>query len=173
MKSRNISNNDKVGFRQPYCCKKEAAIRILMVISMIAAAFAGCQEREGTNERSIKPSDISYWNNTAPFDQSPSMKAKQIASGYDGVLDVESINTDQDLLVVFKLEHMKRFQLKQMEKKLKKRLEKTFSKHRLTVSSDMKIYLETEKIAKDLNVLNKKEMKQKIEKIVKLSKEQT
>jgi hypothetical protein len=68
---------------------------------------------------------------------------------------------------------MKRFQLKQKEKTIEKKLKKSFRDYDVTVSSDMKIYWETEKLINKLENLDKREMNKKVENIIQLSREET
>ncbi|MGY4111584.1 hypothetical protein [Aeribacillus sp. SP014] len=56
---------------------------------------------------------------------------------------------------------------------MKKKLKKSFRDYDVTVSSDMKIYWETEKLINKLENLDKREMNKKVENIIQLSREET
>ena len=53
------------------------------------------------------------------------------------------VQKDKDILVAYKVKHMQRFRMKSIESKLKKDLQKNYKGYNFTVSSDMKIFLET------------------------------
>jgi Sporulation lipoprotein YhcN/YlaJ (Spore_YhcN_YlaJ) len=109
------------------------------------------------------------------YDQSPSKKAEEIAKKMEEITEVMAVNSDKELLVVFKMKHLQRFRLKKIENTVNKKLNKAFPDHKVTVSSDLKIYLETSKLKDKMKreKLSKKELSKKIEKITKLSNEQT
>jgi hypothetical protein len=109
------------------------------------------------------------------YDQSPSKKAEEITKKMEEVTEVVTVNTDKELLVAFKIKHLQRFRLKKIESNVNEKLKKAFPDHKVTASSDLKIFLETSKLKDKLKreKLSKKEVTKKIEKITKLSKEQT
>lgn len=135
--------------------------------------FSACQQNDMVDPTLEQPTKINYSTKNAPFNQKVAKKAEEIAESYDGVPKAISVNTDRKLLLTFQLDHMKRFQLKQKEKTIEKKLKKSFRDYDVTVSSDMKIYWETEKLINKLENLDKREMNKKVENIIQLSREET
>jgi len=67
---------------------------------------------------------------------------KQEVSSLPQIYDVAVVKGKEDTLVAYKVKHMQRFRMKQIEKDVQKRLEKKFPKEKFTISSDYKIFLE-------------------------------
>lgn len=108
-------------------------------------------------------------------DQQASNQAKQILSNYDEVQGVRAVNHNKQLLIGVKLKHHDRLQLDQLERDLRKKIKRNFSEMTITLSTDEKIHLEVKKLEKAMlnNELKEKELEKRIEKIRKLSKEET
>jgi Sporulation lipoprotein YhcN/YlaJ (Spore_YhcN_YlaJ) len=63
-------------------------------------------------------------------------------SNFDEIYDVAVVKGKEATLVVYKVKHMQRFNMKKVEKDLNKTLEENYPKENFTVSSDYKIFLE-------------------------------
>lgn len=148
--------------------KKRLFFMTILVFSLL---FQGCTQNYETNDSQTKLQTISM-KTSHPYDQSISVKAINLIKEVDGIQQAVSVNTDQDLLVAFKVNHFKRFQRQKIEAKTKKILEKHFKDYQVTTSNDLKIFIETEKLAKEQPKHNKKKFKKKVKKIIQLSKEQ-
>jgi hypothetical protein len=74
-------------------------------------------------------------------------------------------------LVVYKVKHMQRFRMKQIEKDLTKKLEEKYPKEQFTVSSDYKIFLEAVRLVerKDNGNLSGKQAEKRLNEIVKMT----
>lgn len=89
--------------------------------------------------------------------------------------EVVNITNNKEVLVAYKPKHFQRFKLKKISKKLKTKLAEQFPDVHFYVSSDMKIFLEVEKLREkqrksrlDNNIVAKE-----FEKIIDLMKEKT
>jgi hypothetical protein len=85
------------------------------------------------------------------------------------------VNTDKELMAAIKVENFDRFRLKSIEKSVKSDLEKKYPDYKVFVSTDKKIFWELEKIEQRLkkNDMNKKNLKNDLNKLKSLMKEQT
>jgi hypothetical protein len=101
---------------------------------------------------------------------------KKDVSSYPDVYDVAVVKGKKDTLVVYKVKHMQRFQMKRIEKDINKMLEKKYPKENFTVSSDYKIFLEAvrlnEKMKADKHYPQQKAEK-RLKQIVTMTKEMT
>lgn len=91
------------------------------------------------------------------------------------VYDVAVIKGEKDTVVAYKVKHLNRFRMKQIEKDINKRLEKKFPKEDFVISSDYKIFLEVIELIndeKDPDYSDKKADK-KLQEIIKLKQELT
>lgn len=90
---------------------------------------------------------------------------------YDSVV----VAADSTLVVSYKVKHLHRFQMKEIEKKMKIFLEEKYPDKEIVLSSDYKIFLElydfSDKWAADS--MNEKEAMDEIAKIIDLKKEMT
>jgi hypothetical protein len=94
---------------------------------------------------------------------------------FKDIYDVAVIKGDKEDLVVYKVKHLRRFYMKNIEKEVTNKLEDTFPDENFVVSSDYKIFLEAVRLNKkrqDQN-LSKEEAQKKLDEIIKLKKELT
>ncbi|MDZ5712987.1 sporulation protein [Jeotgalibacillus haloalkalitolerans] len=90
---------------------------------------------------------------------------------YDSVV----VAADSTLVVSYKVKHLHRFQMKEIEKKMKAWLEEKYPDKEIVLSSDYKIFLELYDLSDQWasDSLSEKEAMEEIEKIIKLKKEMT
>jgi hypothetical protein len=89
----------------------------------------------------------------------------------DEIYDVAVVKGEKATLVVYKVKHMQRFRMKQIEKDLNKKLEEKYPKEQFTVSSDYKIFLEAVRLVerKDNGSLSDKQAEKRLNEIVKMT----
>jgi len=143
--------------------------QFILLFTALFIFLGGCATNN-QQKTETEPTKTNY--QTQNFDQSASKKAKKLIEKRDEVPQVVSINTDKDLIVAFKINHLNRFQLKEVEKDIKKQLKKEFKDYKITTSNDTKIFIETEKLTKQMSKLDQEKLKKKVKKIIKLSKEE-
>ncbi|WP_147533257.1 sporulation protein [Bacillus marasmi] len=146
---------------------------------MILLLMGGCTNYSGqeTKVALIKTVDP----RPTVFGENESKDLKTLKKVHDEVLavhpvyDVAIVKGKKDIVVAYKVKHMHRFQMKQIEKDINKRLEKKFPKEDFVISSDYKIFLEViELIDDEKNPKHSdKEADKKLHEIIELKKELT
>lgn len=109
------------------------------------------------------------------INQEPSNRAKELIQTNHAITHIYAVNSDKQMIVAFEIEHLKRFQLKQYEKDITKRLKKEFPDLEVNVSTDQKMIIEVEQLEQAIasDSISEKELKKKMKHIIKLSKEKT
>lgn len=109
------------------------------------------------------------------IDQQASNQAKDILSKDEDITTVKAVNTDKLLLIAVEIEHNKRFNLDKIEKQLSKQMKKKFPDMKVEFSTDQKMIFELDELESNLqaNKVSNKALKQKIQHLVSLMKEQT
>lgn len=100
---------------------------------------------------------------------------KEEIENYKEIYDAAIVKGDKDILVAYKVKHMYRFQMKKIEKDLKKRLEKKYPDEKFAISSDYKIFLEAIRLQEKMRNpdFSRKEANKRLQKIIKLQQEMT
>lgn len=102
-------------------------------------------------------------------------KVKKEVMSLPYIYDAAVINGKDEILVAYKVKHMKRFRMKKIEKEVNARLEKKFPKENFVVSSDFKIFIETIELKEKMKdpQFSEKEAEKRLKKIVEFKKELT
>jgi hypothetical protein len=102
-------------------------------------------------------------------------EVKKDISAIEEVYDVAVIVGEKEVLVAYKVKHMQRFRMKQIEKKINEQLEKKHPKEDFIVSSDYKIFLEAVELREQLKDpdFSRKKANDKLKKIINMKKELT
>jgi hypothetical protein len=102
-------------------------------------------------------------------------KVKRDMMNFDEIFDVAVVQGKKDTLVVYKVKHLQRFRMKQIEKNVTKLLEKKYPDETFTVSSDYKIFMEAIELKERVQdpTYPEKKAEKDLEKIIKLKNEQT
>lgn len=102
-------------------------------------------------------------------------KVKKDVQAMPAIFDVAVIKGEKEILVAYKVKHMNRFQMKQIEKEINQKLEKNYPKETFIVSSDYKIFIEAIELKEKVNnkTYSKKQAEKQLQKIIKLKKELT
>jgi len=153
--------------------KKYSFILVLLVLLLI-----GCGTDSNQNANQNTQNDVEFTKiatDKKSIDQQPANRAKELLSKHDEVTNVKAVNSSDKLVIAIEIEHMKRFLLKQIEKDLKKEMEKEFEDYKVELSSDKKIILELEELEEKIQSgsIPKKELKKEVDRIIKFSHEQT
>lgn len=100
---------------------------------------------------------------------------KHTISFFPEVYDVAVVKGKKDTLVAYKVKHMHRFKMDDIEKKMTDKLEKKYPKENFTVSSDYKIFLEAVKLqdAMKRSGYSDSKAEKRLQKILKLKNETT
>ncbi|PLR78901.1 sporulation protein [Bacillus sp. V3-13] len=149
------------------------------LLLLLAIVLAGCKEAdEGKgNQMSLmqatNPAPVSIGDK--PKDTSTVQKVKEDVMAFDEIYDVAVVKGKKDILVAYKVKHLERFRMKDIEKNITKRLEKDFPKENFTVSSDYKIFLEAVQLKEDMKQpdFSDKQAEKRLKSIISLQKEKT
>ncbi|NWQ41272.1 YhcN/YlaJ family sporulation lipoprotein [Bacillus sp. EB106-08-02-XG196] len=147
-------------------------IRLMLFVSIFI--MSSCSQ--GPNE---KESQLALMKTTNPTPtvteknkgQDKVEKIEKEVESFDEIYDVAVVKGKKDTLVVYKVKHMQRFNMKEIEKDLNKTLEKKYPKENFTVSSDYKIFLEAVRLVERKNngSLSDKQAEKRFNEIVKMS----
>ncbi|WP_066317452.1 sporulation protein [Bacillus sp. FJAT-29814] len=96
---------------------------------------------------------------------------KREVSSYPELYDVAVVKGQEGTLVVYKVKHLHRFKMKQIEKDVTKFLEKKHPKEKFTVSSDYKIFLEAVRLDEKMKSpkFPKKKAEKRFKELVKMT----
>ncbi|MFJ5622396.1 YhcN/YlaJ family sporulation lipoprotein [Peribacillus loiseleuriae] len=152
----------------------------LQLLFTFTLFLSGCASNgDGKTERlallketNPKPMDIIDATDSKIGDEEAVKKA---VTKNDHIYDVVIVKNGKEMLVAYKIKHMHRFRMKQVEKKLTKDLNKKFEGIHFIVSSDYKIFLEAVRLNKLLreNEIPREEAKKEFKQIVELKEEKT
>jgi hypothetical protein len=153
---------------------KITTLKNLLFIIMVIGFASGCNGNQNEFIQDNSTFGISQVH-TKPIDQSVANHAKEKIIAKEDITDVKAVNTDKELMAAIKVENFDRFRLKSIEKSVKSDLEKKYPDYKVFVSTDKKIFWELEKIEQRLkkNDMNKKNLKNDLNKLKSLMKEQT
>ncbi|WP_222928583.1 YhcN/YlaJ family sporulation lipoprotein [Oceanobacillus piezotolerans] len=149
--------------------------RYFILYILILSLLAACSNELSREQSPSQDIEVKHISSNQGSSQEPSNQAKDILSKNEDVTAVKAINNKDRMIIGVKVKHHKRFNLEKMKKKLTKKVEESFPDYKIELSTDKKIYLEIEKIEEKLqsNDLKSKELEKEIDRISKLSKEQT
>lgn len=107
--------------------------------------------------------------------QTIALRAEEKVRKMKEVTEAVAINNKKQLLIAFRVKQFEKFRLPKVEKKIKDALKEEFPNNDINVSSDLKIFLETNKIKNDIynKKLSEDKITKEIERVKKLSEEQT
>lgn len=156
-------------------------MRKILILISVACFITLC----GCNNDGPKESGVALLKATNPtpvsFERNTKKELDLIASiemdieGFKELYDVAVIKGKDDILVAYKVKHMQRFRMKDIEKRMNKLLEKNYPDENFIVSSDYKIFLEAVELEENLKDPNysQKKAEKKLKEIIKLKKELT
>lgn len=118
-------------------------IRLMVIACMILMSSCNQGQTEKDSQlalmKTTNPNPIVTEKNNG---QDKVEEIEKKVSNFDEIYDVAVVKGKEATLVVYKVKHMQRFNMKKIEKDLNKTLEENYPKENFTVSSDYKIFLE-------------------------------
>ncbi|NGP44253.1 hypothetical protein G4V62_04535 [Bacillaceae bacterium SIJ1] len=152
---------------------KSTFVRLLLISSMIMIVSA-CQNQQSAQESEQL---LHLSNNSTAIDQSRSHEYEEIIKRNPEIQEAEAVNGDKEMLLAYAVKQANRFRMEEIDKKLKSQLSHMDPPpiHEVTLSSDQKLLNEVKKLKKELaeKDLSKKEMNDRIKKLIMLSYETT
>jgi hypothetical protein len=150
----------------------------LILFYLFILVLSGCNQKEA-----IKDSRLSLIQTTNPkpvqltneSEGNVAVEIKKDVMEFEEIYDVAVIKGTKDTLVVYKVKHLKRFGMKQIEKKINRLLEKKYPNENFTVSSDFKIFMEALELKGKVDdpKFSPKKAENQLQKIIKLKEQRT
>ncbi|WP_409304682.1 YhcN/YlaJ family sporulation lipoprotein [Peribacillus sp. SCS-155] len=156
--------------------------RLILPIAIImsSSVLAGCSGNKGNdkeqaallgraNQQSMNVKGIKHTNDSLPE------QVKREVADMKGIYDVVVVQNGKKFLVAYKVNHLNRFRMKQIEKQVNQKLTNKFKGSQFIISSDYKIFLEAVRLNEMLKTQDvpQKKATKRFEEIEKLSKEMT
>ncbi|MFS0778933.1 YhcN/YlaJ family sporulation lipoprotein [Neobacillus sp. 3P2-tot-E-2] len=147
-------------------------IRVIFIVcvSLLVSCSQGQTEKESQLAlmKTTNPNPTVTENNN---DQDNVERIEREVESIDEIYDVAVVKGKEATLIVYKVKHMQRFRMKQIEKDLNKKLEEKYPNEQFTVSSDYKIFLEAVRLVerKDNGNLSDKQAEKRLNEIVKMT----
>ncbi|WP_257348831.1 YhcN/YlaJ family sporulation lipoprotein [Pseudalkalibacillus decolorationis] len=143
-------------------------LSLLVVLGLVS----GCTGNENGSEQ--ENANVTKIHTKQEVDQSIANESREKVIKIKEVTDVRAVNTNKELLVAIKVDNFDRFQLKEIEKKVKTNLKKSYPDHKIEVSTDQKMFFELEKLEGKLHnqKMKKQSLQKELDRIKALMKEQ-
>ncbi|MBD1380647.1 YhcN/YlaJ family sporulation lipoprotein [Metabacillus arenae] len=150
-------------------------LNISLFLIAIIGLYTGCAGNQNQFADNTDNANIVKVHTSKPIDQTVANKAKEKVIKGEEISGVKAVNTDKELFLALKIDQFDRFRLKNIEKKVKTDLEKTYPDHKILVSTDSKMYLELGQLEVKLQKDNTKmkTLKKEFNRIKSLMKEKT
>lgn len=144
---------------------KSSIFYFLIIFSLI-----GCQ----TNNHTLKEPSFTKIS-TTNHDQHLSNQIKEYLASDKNLSMINAVNAGKDVIVTIDIPHIKRFKLATIRKKLEKDIKEEFNLNNVRVSTDQKIIIELDKLENRIerSEMTAEEIKSEVDRIIKLSKEET
>ncbi|WP_171038026.1 YhcN/YlaJ family sporulation lipoprotein [Aquibacillus sediminis] len=145
--------------------------KIVLLIFISVLFLVSCATNEEDNRLTSESSqDITKISSNTPIDQSFTNKVKEEVLNREDIKGVRGVNTKDELLLAIEVEEIKQFNEQDIEKEIKKTLEKKYPNKNFKISSDQKIFIELDDLEKKIqnNKVDKKELEKKYKNIKKL-----
>lgn len=161
---------------------KVLRFRYLLLLIISISLVGGCNATNKNSEQSSEGTALIRTTNPPPLaaentkDEAKSVKEiKKMVMANSKIYDAAIIKGDEGVLVAYKVRHMHRLRMKQIEKELKKELEKKYPDEKFSVSSDYKIFLEAVRLQEksEKENLPSEKIEKRLSEIIKLSEEKT
>lgn len=107
------------------------------------------------------------------INQDTANKVKEAVGQFKEITSVKAIEVANKMVIAFEVKHIYRFQLEKLRSAVKDKVKKMYPDIEPTVSTDQKIFMEVEKIEKNIRNYSKEKLKEKVDKIIKMDKDQT
>lgn len=150
-------------------------VYIIRVITLVCVTLlVSCSQEQNDQKSQLALMKTTNPNPTVTEKNNGQEKVESIereVENFDEIYDVAVVKGKKETLVVYKVKHMQRFRMKQIEKDLNKILEEKHPKEQFTVSSDYKIFLEAVRLIerKEDGSLSDKRAEKRLNEILKMT----
>jgi hypothetical protein len=163
-----------------YMMKMFLSGKAVIVLFLILSNLAGCSlgktspDSRASMIQSVNP-DPGATNDLDFRNIKTAEKVKKDIAALDEIYDVAVIKGKEDILVAYKVKHLKRFGMKRIEKEINKKLEKNYPDENFIVSSDFKIFIEAVELREKMKdpAYPEDKAEKQLQKIISLKKEMT
>lgn len=99
--------------------------------------------------------------------------AKELLQANDSITTIETLASEDNLLIGFKVKSLQNLKLNSIKKDFKEHLTEHFPMHHITLSTDQKIIIEMRRLAEKKHRLTAVQYARALQKIIALEKEET
>ncbi|GAE35848.1 YhcN/YlaJ family sporulation lipoprotein [Halalkalibacter akibai] len=126
---------------------------------IVLAVLTGCQMLEP--QQDIRPLELST---NAVIDQESADEAKKIVLSMEEVTEIKGVSYENEIYLAPRVKHFDRFRLKEIRKTGHQSVKKRYPDATVHVSTDQKIFMELEKLEKELKekTISEQRLKQKL-----------
>src|SRR3954447_10076390 len=158
--------------------KKKQSVLLVHVFLCLFVMSVGCSSKDHQEKdymALLKATNPTPTNLASDSKAASAKEIKEEVQTLDDIYDVAVVKGEKEVLVVYKVKHLRRFHMKKIEKDVQSRLEKKYPDDEFVVSSDYKIFLEAVRLGEKMKDPNypKKKAKQELDQIILLKKELT
>ncbi|WP_019153209.1 YhcN/YlaJ family sporulation lipoprotein [Robertmurraya massiliosenegalensis] len=154
--------------------------KILLTYFLVMVTFLCACNNDGPKGSGIalvkttNPAPLSFERNTKK-EMDLVKSIEQDVEGFKELYDVSVLKGEKDILVAYKVRHLHRYHMKDIEKRMNKKLEEKYPDENFIVSSDYKIFLEAVELEDNLKDPNfsQEKAEKKLQEIIKMKKELT
>ncbi|MBS4207942.1 YhcN/YlaJ family sporulation lipoprotein [Bacillus sp. FJAT-50079] len=156
-------------------CKKIMPFLVILLLIVVVGCSNQSEQRRSSYAlfTMVNPAPIEINSRAA----APSIgdQVREDVNEIDEIYDAAIIEGKKGILVAYKVKHLYRFQMKKIEKNIKKTLKKKYPKEKIYVSSDYKIFLEVIRLGEKLDhhKISQADAEKRFNEIIKLKKEMT
>ncbi|WP_413380367.1 hypothetical protein [Alkalihalobacillus sp. 1P02AB] len=141
--------------------------KIMIPLFVLIVLISGCQNlsvNEPTTQSLIVENDT--------FDQTKANESKKTLMKMNEIIEVHAVSFEDKIYVAPKVKQFSRFRLKEIRKEGFDKIKERYSEDEIHVSTDRKVYMELEKLEKELKneTIKEKDLKEKVRKIEKYMK---
>lgn len=153
-------------------------IKLLVTSILLFTPLSGCNQENVEEDsrlsliQTTNPSPVQLSNEK---EENTAEEIKKDVMKFEEIYDVAVIKGMKDTIVVYKVKHLQRFRMKQIEKEISSILEKNYPEENFTVSSDFKIFMEALELKEKVDNQNypTKKAEKELQKIIELKEERT
>jgi hypothetical protein len=175
-----MNNTKKKSHRKGRTMKNFQVLIAAFLLLILGFTITGCNLGKTSKDSRIsmiqtvnpEPSAIKGQNRK---NHALAAKVKKDVQAVPEIYDVAVIKGEKEVLVAYKVKHMQRFRMKQIEKEITGKLSKKYPKENFVVSSDFKIFIEALELKERMKDpdYSDKDSEERLQKIIQFKKELT
>lgn len=134
-----------------------------MIVALAILLLSGCQTMTGQGH-DVRPLEFA---DEAVIDQTVADKAKEIVLSMDEVIEIKGVTVGEEIVLAPRVKHFSRFRLNDIRKKAHERVKKRYPHATVHISTDGKIFMEVERLERELTkkTISEKRLKTELKKL--------